>query len=111
MISSSRAGPTPCGKAVVLKVSGLLDYDGMRKPTVTLASEPSGPDPEHDVFILRIGKKGIVGADEKSDLQLEMRTPKGPERRPPIRYETREAQTEVEAKEAKKGKGKGKKKK
>ncbi|XP_015122391.1 uncharacterized protein LOC107044856 [Diachasma alloeum] len=116
MITSSRGSPMPCGKAVVLKVSGLLDYDGQKKPTVTVESESSEPDPEHDVFVLRIGKKGLVGANEKSDLQLEMRTPKGPERRPPIRYETREAQTEVETKEVKKkgkakGKGKGKKKK
>ncbi|XP_011300212.1 uncharacterized protein [Fopius arisanus] len=110
MISSSRGDPTPCGKAVVLKVSGLLDYDGKKKPRVTVGPESSVPDPEHDVFVLRIGKKGLVGADEKSDLQLEMRTPKGPERRPPIRYETREAQTEIETKEVKK-KGKGKKKK
>ncbi|XP_063984271.1 uncharacterized protein LOC135166155 [Diachasmimorpha longicaudata] len=114
MITSSRGSPTPCGKAVVLKVSGLLNYDGNKKPRVTVSPQSSEPDPEHDVFVLRIGKKGLVGANEKCDLQLEMRTPKGPERRPPIRYETREAQTEVEAKEVKKkgkGKGQGKKKK
>lgn len=68
-------------------------------------------DPEHDVFILRIGKKGLVGAGEKSDIQLEMRTPKGPERRPPVRLETREIQTEEETKKAGKKGGKGKKKK
>lgn len=112
-IRSSRGGQQPCGKAVVLKVSGLLDTgDGKKQPTVTVLpeSEATGPnnppDSEHDVFILRIGKKGLVAAGEKSDLQLEMRTPKGPQRRPPIRYETREAQTEAE-----KDKGKGKKSK
>ncbi|XP_046469249.1 uncharacterized protein [Neodiprion pinetum] len=90
-IQSSRGGP--CGKAVVLKVSGLLDAgDGSKQPTVTVVpeSEATGPnnppDSEHDVFILRIGKKGLVAEGEKSDLQLEMRTPKGPERRPPIRH-------------------------
>lgn len=99
-IQSSRGPPEPCGKAVVLKVSGLLDVedaDGRRKnPTVTLQSRSMehDPDPKHDIFILRIGKKGLVGAGEKSDIQLEMRTPKGPERRPPIRYETREMQTD-----------------
>ncbi|XP_043285763.1 uncharacterized protein [Venturia canescens] len=99
-IQSSRGPPEPCGKAVVLKVSGLLDVedaDGRRKnPTVTLQSRSMehDPDPEHDIFILRIGKKGLVGAGEKSDIQLEMRTPKGPERRPPVRYETREMQTD-----------------
>lgn len=51
-------------------------------------------DPDHDIFVLRIGKKGLVGVGEKSDIQLEMKTPKGPERRPPIRYETRDMQTE-----------------
>uniref|UniRef100_A0A6V7JTC4 Uncharacterized protein n=1 Tax=Bracon brevicornis TaxID=1563983 RepID=A0A6V7JTC4_9HYME len=108
LIQTTRGTPTPCGKPVVLKVSGLLDANGTKKPTVTLASAPSQPDP--DIFVLRIGKKGLARDDEKSDLELEMRTPKGPERRPPIRYETREAQTELEPKETKKkGKGKGKK--
>ena len=117
-IQSSRGPTQPCGKAVVLKVSGLLDVEGANKqPTVTVASESEGGaencDPDHDIFILRIGKKGLVGPDEKSDLQLEMRTPKGHERRPPIRYETREAQTEEDSKGGKKGKSsaKGKKKK
>lgn len=124
-IQSSRGPAGPCGRAVVLKVSGLLDVedaDGRRKqPTVTVAGESDstepGADQEHDVFVLRIGKKGIVGAGEKSDIQLEMRTPKGPERRPPIRYETREMQTEEDIKakvkgaKGKNGKGKNKKKK
>ncbi|XP_066591344.1 uncharacterized protein [Prorops nasuta] len=94
--------PQACGKAVVLKVSGLLDTDSQkkRKPCVTVApeSEAVGPNnppgPDHDVFILRIGKKGLVGANEKSDLQLEMRTPKKPELGPPVRLETREIQTD-----------------
>jgi hypothetical protein len=67
-------------------------------------------DPEHDIFILRIGKKGIVGAGEKSDIQLEMRTPKGPERRPPLRFETREIQTEEDTSD-KKATAKSRKKK
>ena len=110
-IQSSRGPVQPCGKAVVLKVSGLLDLGEHKQPTVTVAKEcetqdhDRDPDPDHDLFILRIGKKGLVGPDEKSDLQLEMRTPKGPERRPPIRRETREAQTEEDAKGAKKAKG------
>ncbi|XP_011645983.1 uncharacterized protein LOC105432739 [Pogonomyrmex barbatus] len=92
-----------CGKPVVLKVSGLFengDGIGKKKPTVTVASEsvatkPGDPsDPDYDIFVLRIGKKGLVGVGEKSDIQLEMKTPKGPERRPPIRYETRDVQTE-----------------
>ncbi|KAK0180803.1 hypothetical protein PV327_003148 [Microctonus hyperodae] len=89
----------PCGNPVVLKVSGLLmDENGnVNKPTVTVGDESDKTD-DHDVFILRIGKKGIVGEGEKSDIQLEMRTPKGPIKRPPIRYETREIQTDVEEK-------------
>ncbi|XP_058800703.1 uncharacterized protein LOC131669671 [Phymastichus coffea] len=122
-IQTSRGPKEPCGKAVVLKVSGLLnnacsdDPCKPSEPRVTVApeSEALNPadlnsDPDHDVFILRIGKKGLVGADEKSDIQLEMRTPKGPERRPPVRLETREMQTEEDS--GKKGAaGKGKKKK
>ncbi|XP_050456963.1 uncharacterized protein LOC126854374 [Cataglyphis hispanica] len=86
----------PCGKPVVLKVSGLFDHGnpGGNKPTVTVASNPGESDPDHDIFVLRIGKKGLVGVGEKSDIQLEMKTPKGSERRPPIRYETRDMQTE-----------------
>ncbi|XP_011869410.1 PREDICTED: uncharacterized protein LOC105562875 [Vollenhovia emeryi] len=114
----------PCGKPVVLKVSGLFDSgdgNGRKKPTVTVAAESAAtkpdepPDPDHDIFVLRIGKKGLVGVGEKSDIQLEMKTPKGPERRPPIRYETRDAQTEGHdeelPKEIKKKKKKIKKKK
>lgn len=108
-----------CGKPVVLKVSGLFDNGdgiGRKKPTVTVAAEsatkPDNPsDPDHDIFILRIGKKGLVGVGEKSDIQLEMKTPKGPERRPPIRYETRDVQTEEYDEEPPKEKKKIKKKK
>jgi len=82
---------------VVLKVSGLFDCDDSKKPTVTVCDKGTtdASTSEYDIFVLRIGKKGLVGADEKSDIQLEMKTPKGPERRPPIRYETRDMQTEV----------------
>lgn len=81
-------------------------------PVVTVTGEDEAvtkeelEDPDHDIFVLRIGKKGIVGAGEKSDLQLEMRTPKGLDRRPPVRLETREMQTEDDN-----GKKGGKKKK
>ncbi|XP_014483284.1 PREDICTED: uncharacterized protein LOC106748881 [Dinoponera quadriceps] len=120
ILQSSRDSSQPCGKPVVLKVSGLFDNGDDEKPTVTVADEnaatkPDDPsDPDHDVFILRIGKKGLVGINEKSDIQLEMKTPKGPERGPPIRYETREMQTDVkeeEVKDQKKKKERKKKKK
>ncbi|XP_031828136.2 uncharacterized protein LOC116425077 [Nomia melanderi] len=109
LIQSSRGPAQPCGKAVVLKVSGVLDADAERRPTVTVASEAeaAGQDcsePSHDVFVLRIGKKGIVGAGEKSDIQLEMRTPKGAEKGPPVRMETREMQTDEERKKRRKKK-------
>lgn len=100
---------------MVLKVSGLFDGDiGGKKPTVTVAGESTkpgeSPDPDHDIFVLRIGKKGLVGIGEKSDIQLEMKTPKGLERRPPIRYETRDMQTEKYEVEPPKDKKKKKKK-
>lgn len=99
---------------MVLKVSGLFDNGKPdNKPTVTVASNPGESDPDHDIFVLRIGKKGLVGVGEKSDIQLEMKTPKGAERRPPIRYETRDMQTERAEeevlKEVKKKKKKNKK--
>lgn len=116
LIQSSRGPAMPCGKAVVLKVSGVLDTATDRKPTVTVAPEsdatvqgPRSTDPDHDVFVLRIGKKGIVGAGEKSDIQLEMKTPKGPEKGPPIRYETRDVQTDRMGRMRKAGKKKKKK--
>lgn len=101
---------------MVLKVSGLFDSsDSGKKPTVTVTDETAGTDepidPDYDVFVLRIGKKGLVGAGEKSDIQLEMKTPKGPERRPPIRYETRDMQTDHEEVEPLKEVRKKKKKK
>lgn len=61
----------------------------------TATNLDNSTDPDYDIFVLRIGKKGLVGADEKSDIQLEMKTPKGLERRPPVRYETRDMQTEI----------------
>ncbi|KAK9310474.1 hypothetical protein QLX08_000227 [Tetragonisca angustula] len=109
LIQSSRGPVQPCGKSVVLKMSGILDTGQDKKPTVTVAPEcETEPvtDPDHDVFVLRIGKKGLVGAGEKSDIQLEMKTPKGHEKGPPIRCETREMQTDD-----KKSKKKTKKKK
>ncbi|XP_034947228.1 uncharacterized protein [Chelonus insularis] len=105
-----------CGKPVVLKVSGDLDEAGnINKPKDVISSV----DTEHDIFVLRVGKKGIVGDGEKCDFQIEMKTPKGPDRRPPIKYETREMQTEVDEPDEKlkakggkkKQKGKAKKKK
>ncbi|XP_032684968.1 uncharacterized protein LOC116850595 [Odontomachus brunneus] len=105
------------GKPIVLKVSGLFDNGNDEKPTVTVTDESvaaksgNSSNPSHDVFVLRIGKKGLVGIGEKSDIQLEMKTPKGPERRPPIRYETREMQTDVKEEEVKDRKKKPKKKK
>jgi len=82
---------------VVLKVSGLFECENGKKPTVTVSDKTTTDvsNSEYDIFVLRIGKKGLVSADEKSDIQLEMKTPKGPERRPPIRYETRDMQTDV----------------
>lgn len=98
-------------------MSGLFDNGNDEKPIVTVtdesvAAKPGNPsNPGHDVFVLRIGKKGLVGIGEKSDIQLEMKTPKGPERRPPIRYETREMQTDVKEEKIKDRKKKQKKKK
>lgn len=88
---------------MVLKVSGLFE-NGDKKPTVTVTDDAAEDqtDPDYDVFVLRIGKKGLVGAGEKSDIQLEMKTPKGPERKAPIRYETRDMQTEIEKEKEKK---------
>lgn len=93
-------------------MSGLFDNGDGEKATVTVADESAAtkPDPDHDIFILRIGKKGLVGVGEKSDIQLEMKTPKGPEKGLPVRYETREMQTDVKVEEPKKKqKKKGKK--
>ncbi|XP_029177414.1 uncharacterized protein LOC114945373 [Nylanderia fulva] len=120
MTSRSLVRSKFCGKPVVLKVSGLFDNgDDVtgKKPTVIVADESAATrpgesaDPDHDIFVLRIGKKGLVGVGEKSDIQLEMKTPKGLERRAPIRYETRDMQTEGREEELLKQPIKKKKKK
>lgn len=70
-------------------------------------------DPDRDVFILRIGKKS-EGANKKSNLELELCTPKGPDLKPTPKKETRDTQyDEKDAGDATgggggKGKGKGK---
>ncbi|XP_067213757.1 uncharacterized protein [Linepithema humile] len=119
LIQPSRDSSQPCGKPVILKVSGLFDNgDGVgdKKPTVTVAADSTATKPDdsteldHDIFVLRIGKKGLVGVGDKSDIQLEMKTPKGPEKRPPVRYETRDMQTDIEEKPLKEIKTKKKKK-
>lgn len=49
------------------------------------------PDPKSDVFILKIGGKKTDKRGKSSEIELEMRTPKGPDFEPK-RYETRETQ-------------------
>lgn len=70
-------------------------------------------DPDRDVFILRIGKKS-EGADRKSNLELELCTPKGPDLKPIPKKETRDTQYDPadagDAGGGGKGKGKGGKK-
>lgn len=64
-------------------------------------------DPDRDVFILRIGKKS-EGANKKSNLELELCTPKGPDLKPTPKKETRDTQyDEKDAGEATGGGGKG----
>lgn len=58
-------------------------------PDGTQYTEISNPD--KDVFILRIGKKS-EGADKKSNLELELCTPKGPDLKPTPKKETRDTQ-------------------
>lgn len=58
-------------------------------PDGTQYTEISNPD--KDVFILRIGKKS-EGADKKSNLELELCTPKGPDLKPTPKRETRDTQ-------------------
>lgn len=48
-------------------------------------------DPNKDIFVLRIGKKS-EGNDQKSNLELELVTPKAVDRKPPPKLETRETQ-------------------
>lgn len=65
-------------------------------------------DPDRDVFILRIGKKS-EGVNKKSNLELELCTPKGPDLKPTPKKETRDTQyDEKDAGESTGGKGKGK---
>ncbi|CAH0716389.1 unnamed protein product, partial [Brenthis ino] len=47
--------------------------------------------PRKDVFILKVAKVGPNG-DRRSKMELELVTPKGPEKTGPYRYDTREAQ-------------------
>ena len=112
LIQTSRGKCLPNGTGVVLKVSGVCGDNEGDCARVQVAPESEAISPElaakHDVFVLRIGKKGIVGHGENSDLQLELKTPRSGEIRPPIRCETREVQTEEEQKK-KKGSKKSKK--
>lgn len=65
-------------------------------------------DPDRDVFILRIGKKS-EGANKKSNLELELCTPKGPDLKPTPKKETRDTQyDEKDAGESTGGGGGGK---
>ncbi|XP_057333765.1 uncharacterized protein LOC130672962 [Microplitis mediator] len=79
----------PRGQPLVLKVSGVIDKDGNVDRNNLLDNNR-----DHDVFVLRIGKKGLVGEGEKSDIQIEMRTPKALVESSPVRCETREIQTD-----------------
>ncbi|CAK1588181.1 unnamed protein product [Parnassius mnemosyne] len=47
--------------------------------------------PKKDVFVLKVAKVGANG-DRRCKLELELVTPKGPERKPLTRIETRETQ-------------------
>lgn len=77
-------------------------------------------DPDRDVFILRIGKKS-EGVNKKSNLELELCTPKGPDLKPTPKKETRDTQYDEKdagsagggagGKDGKTGKGGGKGKK
>lgn len=102
--------PAPPSQPLVLKVSGMIDKEGN-------FNEDSHQDGDFDVFVLRIGKKGLVSEEEKSDIQIELRTPKAFVDTLPVRCETREIQTEEETKieeeiqVKKKSKKKNKKKK
>ncbi|VVC86200.1 uncharacterized protein LOC126978569 [Leptidea sinapis] len=51
--------------------------------------------PRKDVFVLKVAKVGANG-DRRCKMELELVTPKGPERKPPGRCDTREAQCEPE---------------
>ncbi|CAG5081855.1 Protein of unknown function [Cotesia congregata] len=81
--------PAPFSQPLVLKVSGMIDQEGN-------FNDACHQDADFDVFVLRIGKKGLVGEEEKSDIQIELRTPKALVDTLPVRCETREIQTEAE---------------
>ncbi|XP_072931010.1 uncharacterized protein [Epargyreus clarus] len=51
--------------------------------------------PRKDVFVLKVAKVGPNG-DRRCKMELELVTPKGPERKPPTRIDTRETQCEPE---------------
>ncbi|XP_044589008.1 uncharacterized protein LOC123268175 [Cotesia glomerata] len=81
--------PALFSQPLVLKVSGMIDQEGNFNDT-------GYQNGDFDVFVLRIGKKGLVGEEEKSDIQIELRTPKALVDTLPVRCETREIQTEAE---------------
>ncbi|KAF9419802.1 hypothetical protein HW555_003801 [Spodoptera exigua] len=61
---------------------------------------PPGPaqtvlHPRKDVFILKVAKVGPTG-DRRCKMELELVTPKGPEKKPPYRIDTRETQFDPE---------------
>lgn len=83
-------------------------------PCSTRTPGENGPPPlitdiNKDVFVLRIGKKS-EGTDKKANLELELVTPKGKDKKPIPRKETRETQF-VESDCPKKKKKDSKKKK
>ncbi|XP_047041270.1 uncharacterized protein LOC124645496 [Helicoverpa zea] len=47
--------------------------------------------PRKDVFVLKVAKVGPTG-DRRCKMELELVTPKGPEKKPPCRIDTRETQ-------------------
>ncbi|XP_013137774.1 PREDICTED: uncharacterized protein LOC106102749 [Papilio polytes] len=51
--------------------------------------------PRKDVFVLKVAKIGANG-DRRCKLELELVTPKGPQKKAPCRIETRETQCEPE---------------
>ncbi|XP_047544337.1 uncharacterized protein LOC125076277 [Vanessa atalanta] len=52
--------------------------------------------PRKDVFLLKVAKVGPNG-DRRCKMELELVTPKGPDKRSPYRYDTRETQCEPES--------------
>lgn len=47
--------------------------------------------PNRDVFVLKVAKTAMQG-DRKCKLELELVTPKGPDKKPPIKKTSRRAQ-------------------